>query len=104
MNEQTKKIALAGGLTLVVIAAGYSLFFRGEDNSPPKGDGKSIYYTGPMKSKGGGGGYGTVDGKGMTDAEGKAAADKWLKEHPELNVSASSTNGQPASDATNQVN
>lgn len=97
MSEQNKRVAILGGVAAVLACvAGYMLFFRKEDTSIPESSGKTIYYTGPMKSKGGGGGYGTIDGKSMTAEEGKAAADKWLQEHPELNTGAEGSSSAPS--------
>lgn len=96
MNEQKRRTALfAGGVAVLLVAACYMLFFRGGDDSIPTVSGKGLYYTGPMKSKGGGEGYGTLDGKAMTGEEGKAAAQEWLKSNPNLKTEA-----PPSSDQT----
>jgi hypothetical protein len=103
MSDKNRQTAIiAGGAVTLIVVASYVLFFRGGESPIPESSGKTIYYTGPMKSKGGGGGYGTVDGKSLTAEEGKAAADEWLKKHPELNTAA----GAPTQSAfdQNQVN
>lgn len=103
-ESKSRTFIIAGGALLIVVATCYMLLFRGDDNSVPDAGGKGIYYTGPMKSKGGGGGYGTMDGKSMTAEEGKAAADAWLKQHPELSTGNAGQNAEGSSGETNQVN
>ncbi len=103
MNEQTRQKAIFGGAAIALLgAASYMLFFRGQDNPIPESTGKTIYYTGPMKSKGGGGGYGTIDGRQMTAEEGEAAAQKWLKEHPGIDPGTAAP--KPSSPASNDQN
>jgi hypothetical protein len=100
-NRRTTILA-SGAITLVVVAS-YVLFFRKDEPAIPESSGNTIYYTGPMKSKGGGGGYGTIDGKSMTAAEGEAAVKEWLKTHPELDT-ARGASAPPSALDQNQVN
>jgi hypothetical protein len=84
MKPENKRIAVLGGVAAVIaIAGGIYLVLNREDDSIPEVT-KGIYYTGPMKSKGGSGNYGTIDGQTMDPEQGKAAAAEWLKQHPEL--------------------
>jgi len=92
MNESKRNTYMvAGGALVLVAAACYMLIFKGSDDSLPDTGGKGIYYTGPMKSKMGSG-FGTMDGQRMTDTEGQAAADAWLRQHPELAKGAAASN------------
>ena len=85
MNSDKKRYAIFGGSAAVLIlAAGIVYFLNREDNSIPEVT-NGIYYTGPMKSKGGSDVYGTLDGRSLNAEDGKAAAAEWLKQHPELN-------------------
>jgi hypothetical protein len=100
MNPENKRIAILGGAAAVVaLAGGLYLFLNREDDSIPEVS-KGIYYTGPMKSKGGSGTYGTIDGQAMDPEQGKAAAAEWLKQHPELDKggpgAAAPTNAGPS--------
>jgi len=70
-----------GGLVLAIaVAVGFIVLSQGAQDLPdvPKG---TIYYTGPMKSKGGGQGYGTVDGRSMSKEEAQAEIDQWVKQN-----------------------
>jgi hypothetical protein len=103
MNDEKKRLAVMAGVAALLLGvAGYVYFGRGEDNSIPETSGKTIYYTGPMKSKGGSGGYGTLDGQALSGEDGKAAADKWLKEHPELATGGAAP--KPASNTSGETN
>lgn len=103
MNEQSRRSAIAIGGVLVVAAIALGFYImRGSGDETPTASGGGIYYTGPMKAKGGGGGYGTIDGKAMSGEEGKAAASAWLKKNPQL-ASDSAQGSSGSHQAANSV-
>lgn len=79
-HKEERRYTLTLGVIAVLLlgVAIYMHFFAGDDSGYPTGPGV-IYYTGPMKAKTGVG-YGTIDGKPISEADAKAAAAQWLKD------------------------
>lgn len=77
-EERRHTLLLCGIAVVLLCVAIYVNYFSGEDSGYPTYPG-AIYYTGPMKAKSGVG-YGTIDGKAISEADAKTEADRWLKE------------------------
>jgi hypothetical protein len=86
MAEEKKRWLILGGAGFALIAAAAVLFLSSrEDDAIPQPT-SGIYYTGPMKAKQGSG-YGTIDGRPMSEAEAKAGVEQWLQNHPQAGSS-----------------
>lgn len=78
-EEKRLTLLLCGVAVCLLGVAIYVNFFAADDSGYPTHPG-AVYYTGPMKAKSGVG-YGTIDGKPISDADAKAQADRWLKDY-----------------------